>query len=70
MGDWGFCLASDRDFKPEEIKIKDIPTKYIKENVSSFFFFGKDEEEVPTEINTLNSHKLLYYYDQEWKKWE
>ncbi|MCE1247191.1 MAG: polyamine aminopropyltransferase [Firmicutes bacterium] len=70
MGDWGFCLASDRDFKPEDIRIKNISSKYIKEDVTPFFFFAKDEDEVPTEINTLNSHKLLYYYDQEWKKWE
>lgn len=71
MGDWGFSLISDRNFDPLNIEIPDIPLKYLqKGSIANLFYFGKDEEEVPTEINTLDSHKLLRYYESEWKEWE
>lgn len=71
LSDWGFSLISDRNFDPAEIEIPDIPLKYLqKGKITNFFYYGKDEEEVPTEINTLDSHKLLKYYEDEWKEWE
>lgn len=72
MGDWGFCLASDYRFDPAKIRIREnIPTRYLRTSgILPLFYFGKDEEDIPTEINTLNSHKLIQYYEKEWKQWE
>lgn len=71
MGDWGFSLVSDYDFNPAEIVIPNIPTKYLKPGkIIDLFYFGKDIDKVETDVNTLNSHKLLKYYEKEWKKWE
>ena len=72
MGDWGFSLVSDRNFDPSVIEIpSNITTKFLKPGkVTNLFYFGKDIDEVPTEVNTLNSHKLLEYYESEWKEWE
>jgi len=71
MGDWGFSLVSDHDFDPSDIEITIEDTEFLqKGKITDMFYFGKDIEEVPTEVNTLNSHKILQYYEKEWKKWE
>lgn len=71
MGDWGFSLVSDYDFDPDEIEIKNVTTKFLQPGkITNFFYFGKDSSEVETEINTLDSHKILQYYDKEWEKWQ
>lgn len=70
MGDWGFTLASNVKIHPDRIKIS-VPTRFLKEgNVDPLFYFGKDVSEVETEINYLNSHKLLRYYEHEWRMWD
>jgi len=70
FGDWGFTLASNVRIFPDKITIT-VPVKFLNhELVKKMFLFGKDSDEVETEINTLNTHSLLRYYDNEWENWE
>jgi spermidine synthase len=70
MGDWGFTLASSGKIDPSRIDV-DVPTRFLNSGKAAFLFeFGRDEQEVETEINSLDTHKLLQYYDRSWKMWE
>lgn len=71
MGDWGFALCSNEDFSPDDIIISKVETEYLQHGgIAELFYFGRDESRVDTEINTLNTHKILQYYDKEWRKWQ
>ncbi len=39
------------------------------QNLPALFVFGKDIQEIPVEINHLESQPLLRYYEQSWERW-
>lgn len=41
-----------------------------KSNIKSLFVFDKDTDEEKTDTNTLNTQKLVEYYEKEMKNWE
>ena len=69
FGEWGFVLSSKLKFPLENIKplkgLKFIDTKTMQR----MKIFDKDISKPNIEINKLSSHKLIYYYDEGWKKW-
>ena len=70
MGDWGFTLASNVKLDPGRVNVT-VPTQFLRPGKTDFlFYFPKDVEEEETEINTLDTHKILQYYQKAWKMWE
>ncbi|MTI68548.1 MAG: polyamine aminopropyltransferase [Firmicutes bacterium] len=70
FGDWGFTLASNKDFSKEKIKLK-IPTQYLNnEIINSLFTFSKDTKlKKEIEINSLTNPVLLNYYQKAWNSY-
>lgn len=69
FGDWGFHLASNREFG-DTYNIT-VDTKYLSEdNVDALFSFGKDEIAEDVEINSLSRPVLIQYYSEAVKNWE
>ena len=69
FGEWGFVLASHLKLPLKNIKplkgLKFIDTKTMQR----MQIFDKDISKLEVESNRLSSHKLIYYYDEGWKKW-
>jgi spermidine synthase len=69
FGEWGFVLSSKLKLPLESIKplknLKFIDTKTMQR----MKVFDKDISKPDIESNKLSSHKLIYYYDEGWKKW-
>lgn len=68
FGDWGFTLASNKNFSKEDIRIS-VPTKYLDDHiVQGIFHFGKDEKKSKdkVEINSLTNPVLIQYYQKAW----
>ncbi|GAA0178334.1 polyamine aminopropyltransferase [Clostridium sediminicola] len=71
FGDWGFTLASKREFKEKDIDIT-VPTKYLNNDmVQALFVFGSDEEEKKdlVEVNSLTNPVLISYYQKAWSSY-
>jgi spermidine synthase len=69
FGEWGFVLSSKLKLPLESIKpLKDL--KFIDtKTMQRMKVFDKDISKPDIEGNKLSSHKLIYYYDEGWKKW-
>jgi len=69
FGEWGFVLSSKLKLPLENIKpLKDL--KFIDtKTMQRMKIFDKDISKPDVESNKLSSHKLIYYYDEGWKKW-
>ncbi|MDX2302252.1 MAG: polyamine aminopropyltransferase [Microscillaceae bacterium] len=78
FGQWGFSLAMKYPMKQAGViqKIRQNIQKpgiqgklrFLKpEMITSLFVFDPDMSELPTEINTLNTQKLIQYYEEGWK---
>ena len=69
FGEWGFVLSSKLKLPLESIKpLKDL--KFIDtKTMQRMKVFDKDISKPDIESNKLSSHKLIYYYDEGWKKW-
>ncbi|QUI21685.1 polyamine aminopropyltransferase [Vallitalea pronyensis] len=68
FGDWGFTLASKKDFDIKNIDIT-VPTQYLNNDiVQALFVFGKDEmkKQDMVQINSLTHPVLITYYQKAW----
>ena len=69
FGDWGFIMASPVRMQWQNSEIK-VPTRYLDTDMmTSMMAFPPDMSEVDTEINTIQNHKLAYYYEKAWSFW-
>jgi spermidine synthase len=63
FGDWGFHMAKITPFTKFPIKLN-VETKYLTEKqIPALFVFGKDDDKVKVEANTLDNMKLFSYYN-------
>ena len=67
FGEWWFIIASQVPYDP--------PQKYpfelrflVPEIHGALFTFPKDMSRVPTEVNRLNNHALVRYFESEWRR--
>ena len=67
FGEWGFVLASNRDYAP--------PTRFpgglkfiTAETTPGLFQFPPDMARVDAEVNRLNNQVLVQYYESEWRQ--
>jgi len=69
FGEWGFVIASKMKLPLEKIEpikaLKFIDTKTMQ----GMKIFDKDISKPEIQSNKLSSHKLIYYYNEGWKKW-
>ncbi len=69
FGEWGFVLASPLHFRLDNIQIT-VDTRYLdKPTLASMLKFPEDMAKLDTETNTIQTHKLAYYYDTAWSYW-
>lgn len=69
FGAWGFNLFAEWRPNPDKIKLT-VPTRFLSEaSIPTVFAFGKDMQEIETQINTLLTPKLLSYHRSGWKSW-
>ncbi len=69
FGEWGFVMASPKKIKWKELKIQ-TDTKYLdKDSFQNMISFPKDMKYLDTEINSINTHKLVKYYENGWDEW-
>jgi spermidine synthase len=68
FGEWGFVLASKLKLPIDGIKPKGL--RFIDTKIfERMKIFDKDISKPKVQSNKLSSHKLIYYYDNGWKKW-
>jgi len=68
FGEWGYVAFSPRFDKVQPFfsKVKDL--RFLnKKTYNSLFDFAVDMQPLKVEPQTLNSQKLVQYYDEEWK---
>jgi len=69
FGEWGFVLSSKHKLPLNHIEplsdLKFIDTKTMQ----SMKYFDKDISKPNIQSNKLSSHRLIYYYNEGWKKW-
>jgi spermidine synthase len=69
FGEWGFIIATPMPVRWSKLSVK-IPTKFLTpETLSMLPVFPKDISEIKTDINRINTHKLVDYYESGWSEW-
>ena len=69
FGEWGFNLFGEWRPNPNRIRIT-VPTRFLSNaSIASVFTFGKDNEEIETQVNTLLTPILLFYHRSGWQSW-
>ncbi len=69
FGEWGFILASAQRIDWSSIKLNQ-KTRYLNaQTLATMPVFAPDMSSVDTDLNVLQTHKLLRYYEKGWNKW-
>ncbi|MEM7043949.1 MAG: polyamine aminopropyltransferase [Pseudomonadota bacterium] len=69
FGDWGFIAASPARLDWQEIRLPSNLRFLSKDTLPSLSHFPPDTQRLPVEINTLQDHPLLRYYQEGWSRW-
>ncbi|MCB1362115.1 MAG: polyamine aminopropyltransferase [Rhodobacter sp.] len=70
FGDWGFALVTPRPRADRALGALPGGLRYLTQATwDAAQVFGPDESEVEAEINRLQSHALLGYYNAGWDAW-
>ncbi len=67
FGEWGFIIATKRDFKiPAKVN---VPVQFLTpETLAALFVFPADMARIPADINRLNNQVLVQYFESEWRR--
>lgn len=69
FGEWGFILASPMTINFEKIDIN-FELKFLDNKIlQDITHFSSDMGVQETEINTIDSHVLMQYYEEGWDQW-
>ena len=69
FGDWGFVAASPRRLEWSSIRLPS-GLRFLDETMlSGLTAFPPDIDQLPVDINTLQDHPLLRYYQEGWSRW-
>ncbi|MDX1519059.1 MAG: polyamine aminopropyltransferase [Gammaproteobacteria bacterium] len=69
FGEWGFVMASPVRIDWDRIRLKTTGRYLNNEVLNGMRIFSEDISEIDTDINTLQSHALAYYYEKGWSTW-
>lgn len=69
FGDWGFIMASRIKLSTAEMSVQ-VNTHFLTDKIAAGLFeFPGDLQRPDVEVNTINTHKLMSYYRDDWKNW-
>ena len=69
FGEWGFVMLSKHPFRWNDLKM-DKKSRFLStKNLVTLGNFSKDIDHIETEINTIDSHKIVNYYENDWSEW-
>ena len=69
FGEWGFVMASPSPIQWQKIRLA-MAFKFLSEDIlKSMVQFPEDMKLVDTEINNINTHQLIAYYEKGWSSW-
>ena len=69
FGDWGFVAASPATLDWPRIRLPAGLRFLTSANLPSLTTFPPDIARLPVDINTLQDHPLLRYYEEGWSRW-
>ncbi|MGI9489394.1 MAG: polyamine aminopropyltransferase [Geminicoccaceae bacterium] len=69
FGDWGFVAASPMQLDWQAIDLPDGLRFLNGATLPGLTVFPPDIDRLPVDINTLQDHPLLRYYEQGWSRW-
>ena len=69
FGDWGFIAASPKRIDWQAIRLPSDLRFLTDDTLPGLTMFPPDIDRLPVEINTLQDHPLLRYYDEGWSRW-
>jgi len=69
FGDWGFIAASPMQLDWSAIRLPGDLQFLSPDTLQGLTHFPPDIAKLPVEVNTLQDHPLLRYYDQGWSRW-
>ena len=69
FGDWGFIAASPRQLDWSSIRLPEGLRFLDDDALSALTIFPPDIERIPVDVNTLQDHPLLRYYQEGWSRW-
>lgn len=69
FGDWGFIAASPRQLDWSTIRLPEELRFLSGETLPDLTAFPPDIDRIPVDINTLQDHPLLRYYEEGWSRW-
>ncbi len=69
FGDWGFVLATPETLRKRPLALPDGLKFLNQEAWQAAQVFGKDTARRSVEVNTLQSHVLVGYYNAGWEHW-
>ena len=68
FGDWGYVLATEKNFVPAE-KYPDNLKFVTPPEVRGMLYFPDDMRVKSTAVNRLNNQALVHYFDEEWSEY-
>lgn len=70
FGEWGFVAASPMPLRWQDMRVS-VPTRFLtNQTLMVITDFPPDIGILETEINTINRHPLVSYYEKGWSSWE
>ena len=70
FGEWGFVVAGSHQPDWNNIQLpQDVLQFLTPQLLPTLTAFPPDMQALPSEINTLQAHPLLQYYEQGWSRW-
>lgn len=69
FGDWGFALVAARPLAARDLHLPDGPRYVTPEVWRAAQVFAPDEADMPADVNRLQSHALVGYYNAGWDAW-
>jgi len=69
FGEWGYVIASFKKVAPEPLDLT-VDTHYLNQTVfKSMLEFPPDMGKIEVAPNTIDTHKLVGYYEKGWNRW-
>ena len=69
FGDWGFVMASARPLDWSRARVE-VPTRFLDAAaLEQLRTFPPDSAEIDADVNTLETHRLVGYYERGWARW-
>ena len=69
FGEWGFVMASPRFMSWKDIRLSASTRFLTMDALEHMTRFPPDMERSDVDVNTLQTHKLPYYYQDGWSRW-